>query len=169
MRNDKLEERLARLEAIEDIRRLKARYCLQCDRGYDGDALAALFTADAVWDAGAHRGVFRGRQAIRDFFDTISATIPYAAHLVTNPLIEVEGAEATGNWRMLMPCMLREGDANVAAFQVAEYEETYRRINGEWLIASLKIRLRRLVVPAAEWKDPSDSAGSGGVDDRTAS
>lgn len=155
MRSDRIEQRLARLEAIEEIRQLKARYCLHCDRGYDGGALAALFTADAVWDAGAHRGVFRGRQAIRDFFAAISSAIPYAAHLVTNPLIEVEGDEARGNWRMLMPCMLREGEAETAAFQVAEYDETYRRVDGIWLIADLKVRLRRLMVPAAAWKDPS--------------
>ncbi|MGB3832665.1 MAG: nuclear transport factor 2 family protein [Mesorhizobium sp.] len=155
MRNEGLEERLARIEALEEIRRLKARYCLHCDRGYDGEALAALFTADAVWDAGPHRGVFRGRQAIRDFFDAISSAIPYAAHLVTNPLIEVEGDAARGNWRMLMPCMLREGGTEIAAFQVAEYDETYTRIDGTWLIAGLKVRLRRLTVPAGKWKDPS--------------
>ena len=155
MHNDQIERRLARIEAIEEIRRLKALYCLHCDRGYDGEALAALFTADAVWDAGAHRGVFRGRQAIRDFFGGISSAIPYAAHLVTNPLIEVEGEEAVGNWRMLMPCTLRDGGVESAAFQVAEYDETYRRVDGIWLIAGLKVRLRRLVVPAATWKDPS--------------
>lgn len=155
MRNETLEERLARLEAIEEIRQLKARYCLHCDRGYDGEALAALFTVDAVWDAGAHRGVFRGRRAIRDFFATISSAIPYAAHLVTNPLIEVEGDAARGNWRMLMPCMLSEGEAEIAALQVAEYDETYRRVDGVWLIDGLRVRLRRLAVPGGEWRDPS--------------
>ena len=54
-----------------------------------------------------------------------------------------------------MPCMLRQGGTEIAAFQVAEYDETYTRIDGTWLIAGLKVRLRRLTVPAGKWRDPS--------------
>ena len=46
------EERLARVESIERIRFLKARYCDLCDDGYDADALCELFTKDAIWDGG---------------------------------------------------------------------------------------------------------------------
>ena len=47
-----LEARIRRLEAADSIRRLKAHYCDLCDEGYDADALASLFAADAVWDGG---------------------------------------------------------------------------------------------------------------------
>ena len=43
-----LETRLRRLEDIEAIRVLKARYCERCDDGYDVAALMPLFTEDAV-------------------------------------------------------------------------------------------------------------------------
>ncbi len=43
-----LEQRISRLEAIEQIRAMKAVYCDLCDRGYDPDGLAALFIDDAV-------------------------------------------------------------------------------------------------------------------------
>ena len=39
-----LETRLARVESIEQIRAMKARYCDLCDEGYDADALCELFT-----------------------------------------------------------------------------------------------------------------------------
>lgn len=150
-----LEARMARLEAIEEIRRLKALYCLHCDRGYNPDALVELFTEDAVWDAGPLRGVHRGREAIRRFFAGVSAKIPYAAHLVTNPLIEVDldAGSATGQWRMLMPCTMEGEDGPLAAFQVAEYDEVYRRVGGAWLIAGLTVRLQRLPVPGTAWLD----------------
>jgi len=53
-----LERRVRVLEAIEDIKRLKHRYCAICDDHYDADAWAGLFTEDAVWDGGT-RGVNR--------------------------------------------------------------------------------------------------------------
>jgi hypothetical protein len=156
-----LTARIEKLEAIEAIRNLKARYCKYCDLDYDPDALALLFTEDAIWDAGSLRGVFEGREAIRAFFSTIPEKIPYAAHLITNPLIEVEAGSnhASGHWRMLMPCTLRTREGNVAAFQVAVYEEEYRRIDGRWLFAHLKVRLHRMVVPATEWIDLDTASG----------
>ena len=45
-----IEARLRRLEDIEAIKRLKARYCAACDDGYDPDRLAALFTEDVCGD-----------------------------------------------------------------------------------------------------------------------
>ena len=39
-----IEIRLAKLEAAEDIRHLKARYARICDTGYSPDAMGPLFT-----------------------------------------------------------------------------------------------------------------------------
>ncbi len=153
MPDQSLDQRIRRLEALEDIRHLKALYCLHCDRDYDPDALADLFTEDAVWDAGPLRGVHRGRDAIRQFFFGAAAKIPYAAHLVTNSMIEVSGDRATGIWRMLMPCEMTADAGSFAALQVALYDETYLRMSQGWRIESLKVRLQRLVVPGTHWLD----------------
>ena len=40
-----IEDRLARLEAIEEIKQLKARYCALCDADYVPDGLAAITKA----------------------------------------------------------------------------------------------------------------------------
>jgi hypothetical protein len=42
-----LDLRVARLEAAEAIRNLKARYCELCDAGYRAEELAELFVEDA--------------------------------------------------------------------------------------------------------------------------
>src|ERR1700750_1486422 len=72
-----IEERLARLEAIEDIKALKARYCALCDADYEPDGLAALFLPDAVWESETF-GRYEGREAIRTFFRGVSSDIRFA-------------------------------------------------------------------------------------------
>ena len=65
-----LERRIGVLEDIEEIKKLKRRYCAYCaycDDNYDADAIAELFTVDAVWDGGM-RGRSDGREEIRSFF-----------------------------------------------------------------------------------------------------
>lgn len=147
-----LRARVEQLEAIEAIKKMKALYCLHCDRGYEPDALAALFTEDAVWDGGADGGRYVGRQAIRDFFSRASGRFPFAAHLVTNPIIEVDGDKAVGLWRMLMPCTLKDADGEHAAVQVSEYDDAYLRVNGRWLIQRLAVKRHRLVIDGARWQ-----------------
>jgi hypothetical protein len=151
MSNGDVAARLARLEAIQAIEQLKALYCLYCDRGYQPDAIASLFTEDAVWDGGADRGRYVGRAAIRAFFAEVSGRFPFAAHLVTNPIIDVNGERATGLWRMLMPCTVRDSDREVSAIQVAEYDETYRYVDDRWLIERLSVKRRRAELPGSRW------------------
>ena len=66
-RLDRIERRLQALEDSEAIRNLKARYAALCDRQYDAEGIAALFTADAVGESPG-LGRFEGREAIRNFF-----------------------------------------------------------------------------------------------------
>ena len=67
MREEDLAARIQRLEDIEAIRRLKARYCAACDDDHNPDTLVTLFAPDAVWEAS---GIARaeGHAEIRDFF-----------------------------------------------------------------------------------------------------
>ena len=81
--------RLARLEAIEDIRMLKARYADVCDSGYDPVRMRPFFTADAVWDGGPRFGRYEGVDAVCEFFAGISGQITWALHYMVAPAIEV--------------------------------------------------------------------------------
>ncbi len=44
-----LEQQVARLTAIEDIKQMKARYCGYADDGYDPEGLASLFVEAEVF------------------------------------------------------------------------------------------------------------------------
>ena len=136
MNLEDLERRLRVLEDIETIKKLKARYCAYCDNNYDADGIASLFTEDAVWDGGKF-GRYEGREAIRTFFRGAPRIFPFALHQVMNPIIEVEGEQAKGQWYLFQPATLSEG--NQAVWLAARYEEEYVKVGSEWKFKRLKV------------------------------
>ncbi len=143
-----LEARLQRLEAVEEIRRLKARYGELVDSRFDdegflsadrvapiADEIAALFTRDAVWD-GAALGVSRGRDEIRERF--LATTLTFSWHFFVKPNIEVDGETATGRWDILSPCTM-SGDR---PFWMAGVEDDrYACEDGVWKHKSMSLRV----------------------------
>jgi hypothetical protein len=135
-----LEQRIDRLESMEDIKMLKAVYCDLCDRGYDSDGLAALFTEDASWDGGSF-GRYEGREAIRAFFKSISGYLVFAAHLVMNPVIVfVDDDTANGKWRLFEPCSAKGENGADSMILLAAYDDVYVRRNGKWLHKSVRLQ-----------------------------
>jgi 3-phenylpropionate/cinnamic acid dioxygenase small subunit len=91
-----LTERLNRLESAERARELTAHYA-HCLDVKDFDALAGLFTEDAVLHAGPD--TFTGRTAVMDFFrHAIEVVDPSVKkHLMANPRVT---HSATGEVRI---------------------------------------------------------------------
>jgi len=81
-----LEARVRTLADVEEIKALKARYAAACDDNYDAEAIAVLFTEDAIWDGG-NFGKAVGRESIRRFFCRATEIFPFAIHNVMNPRI----------------------------------------------------------------------------------
>ena len=73
------------------------RYAALCDKQYDADGIAMLFTEDALWESPG-LGRFEGREAIRDFFREASGIFSFAIHYSLNGHIEVEGDTARARW-----------------------------------------------------------------------
>lgn len=138
---DDLEARVRLLEDVETIKKLKARYCAYCDASYDPDGIAGLFTEDGVWDGGRTFGRREGRAAIHKHFAAASRRISIARHQVMNPIVEVDGDEATADWLLFQPCTVpaAAGEADQAMWLAATYHDRYRRVGGEWLISSMII------------------------------
>ena len=97
-----LEARIGRLEAVEEIRVLKARYADVCDTGYDPERMAPFFTDDAVWDGGERFGRYEGLDAIRGFFAGVSSQITWALHYMVAPVDRGGRRPRDGN-RELVP------------------------------------------------------------------
>ena len=132
-----MEQQIQRLTDIEDIKQLKLRYAAFCDRRYDPGGIASCFTEDGVWDGGEKFGVHTGRKEIYDFFSGANDLVGFAMHYTTNPLIEINGDEATGQWHLWQPMVLKEG--NQAIWLMAQYSERYVREEGNWLIERLTL------------------------------
>lgn len=132
------ERRLARLEGVEAIRALKARYAGLADAKYtsqyqrlEGEALARVareqaecFTEGAVWAGGdSFGGDLRGREQLTQWF--MCSPWRFAMHYYTSACIDVNDDQASAVWR-LWQLALREdsGDAIVLA---ANTRERYRR------------------------------------------
>src|SRR5262245_54135314 len=47
-----LEQRLTRIEDIEAIKQLKARYCAIADEDHNPDKITTLFVEDGIWEGG---------------------------------------------------------------------------------------------------------------------
>ncbi len=145
-----LERRVARLEAIEAIKALKAQYCAYCDDGYRPAELAGLFIRDGVIDAGPF-GRHQGRGAIATYFAGISKTIVYAAHHVTNPIIEVDGATATGRWRLHVAATMMRDGGKEAVWILGDYRDRYAVEEGAWRFADVALAIDVIAPHATGW------------------
>ncbi|MCU1463777.1 MAG: nuclear transport factor 2 family protein [Acidimicrobiales bacterium] len=140
-----------RLEAIEAIRQLKARYFRAIDTK-DWAALAAVFAPGAEMDmTGEGSGVTRGAAAIAEYVRTCGIEPAETVHHGHNPEITITSdTAATGIWPM--EDMLRWPEGTFALRTMhgyGHYHETYIRVDGVWLIQTLRLsRLRVDVEPA---------------------
>ena len=147
-----MEQRLARIEAIEEIRQLKHLYFAYCDDNYNPPGIAALFTEDGVWQ-GELFGNHVGRDAIRQHFERVSSDIVFAAHLGMNSIIEVDGDTATGKWRMIMPSVVMNGGAKEARWLLVAYEDVYAKVDGRWMFKSMSIHVNFYSPHLGDWAD----------------
>jgi len=131
-----IEQRLQTLEDIEEIRRLKVRYAELCDEGFDPDALVSLFTDDGVWDAGEF-GRFRGHRDMRAYWSETAAVTQFALHYMANHVVDVAAGGIEGRGRCyLLATATRE---NQAYWMAVRYDERYRKVDGLWLFAEMKL------------------------------
>jgi hypothetical protein len=140
--NNSLAQRIQVIEDIEEIRRLKWRYCDWSDRGWpsagtDYDAWAGLFTEDAVYDTGGVTPT-HGSRASLDAWNRQLGEKAFSFHLVGNGAIDVDGDLATGRWHVLTP--VTDPSTGRALWSAGVFEDRLRRTPAGWRIARLKFR-----------------------------
>ena len=131
---DALLRRVQVLEAERDIAQLMATYSRLVDTGPDADAIAALFTPDAVYETfgylGRERGAdgpITGREAIRATFRALPEMLPFTAHFLCNPQITVDadGSTGRGQWLALELANAAHDDGRVPLVLVAQYDNDF--------------------------------------------
>jgi hypothetical protein len=144
--------RLGRLEDIEEILRLKHRYCLLCDQGYNGEELVKLFAPEGVWDAGERFGRFVGHEAMRDFFRRIPDVVTFAVHTAMNPIIEVEGETARAVWQAMNPSTIVVEGVPIAHWSFSQYEDKFAKVNGRWLFTYVRSDIKKVASHRDGWE-----------------
>jgi uncharacterized protein (TIGR02246 family) len=143
-----------RLEAIEEIKQVKARYFRHLDTK-DWDAFADVFTPDARMDmsgevrgSGPDDGVTTGKHDIAAFVRRMVGDVTTVHHGHT-PEIEVTSPNtAAGVWAMEDTLRWPEGGPLAAMHGYGHYHDTYEKAEGRWRIKSTTLtRLRVDVEP----------------------
>jgi len=130
-----IERRIQVLEDIEAIKRLKALYCHLVDAAVAGDSfkwdeLLNHFVQDS-WVDFEILGRYEGIENVGKLFkDVVASLLSYSAHMVSNPIIDVDGDSARGKWYVHVP--LTGKAQNMAGWLQGRYDEEYVKIDGEW-------------------------------------
>lgn len=138
------------LEDIEQIKRLKYRYC-RCIDMANMKELKELFTEDAsvCYVGGSYRFEAQGRDKILEALEWAFHSQAIAFHHVNHPEIDVTGDTATGTWYLkdwfldLKNKIITDGSAL--------YKDTYVKQGGKWLIKRATYeRIYEIVTPVTD-------------------
>ena len=145
-----LEARIKRLEDIEEIKKLKHKYCYTVD-AHDLEGIVSVFADDAKADYGP-LGLYEGKAEVRRFFsEVVVGVLPFYVHMVHNGSIEVNGDEAEGKWYFEVPANHKPSDK--AVWIQGIYDEKYKRVNGEWKIAVMDCTFIYMTPYDKGWKE----------------
>ena len=134
-----LEQRIMRLEDIEEIKRLKATYCEICDDLHNPDRIASVFAEDAVWES-PDFGRAQGHDEIRALFQQFRDMFVFSQHNIMNPIINVDGDRATGMWYIMGPWTYTEDEES--KWLALRYDDDYVKVDGVWKYQHLRAALR---------------------------
>ena len=158
-----LEQRVERIEAESEIRRMLIEYGAHLDNR-NFAAYAGLFAPDGEWVGGFGR--FEGPAAIRQMLeDNLGVAEPGFVnksnfHMLTNPLIAIDGDRATVTSKYLF--WTRSSEDRPAPLLAGRYVDEFVRLDGDWKIA------RRTTWGEIPYRDPNAPAQAGAAPPTTA-
>ncbi|RTL64390.1 MAG: nuclear transport factor 2 family protein [Hyphomicrobiales bacterium] len=160
-----IEFRVARMEAIEAIKSLKAQHMYLADSGYPVDELTDLWCEDGemlgvysdVDDPGkpgeGAQKPYRGREQIRSFWALHDRLYDWCLHLIGSPMIDVADdlINASGKWTWLMLASRKVDGEDAAIWLGGTQTETYRKEGGAWRFRTLRTDLELVARHVDGW------------------
>jgi hypothetical protein len=157
--SDNIEKRLTRMEDIEEIKQLIARYAKAADHNGDPALMAPCFSADVVWNCEGIGG-WEGRDAVvAGLRETSTVMLPWALHYMTQPIITVagDGQTAEGEYYLweLAKATPEGGGASEDTWIGGWYESRFRKEEGAWLFNHIELILKLMSTTTnAQWETP---------------
>ncbi|MFZ6050129.1 nuclear transport factor 2 family protein [Pseudomonas sp. CR3202] len=143
-----LEQRLARLEAVEAIRQLKHRYLNACDLK-QVEAIRDCFAQGEIAIDYGPVGRFQDRDSFVALYQSLACNERVIdLHHGANPEIElVAEDEAEARWALYYFNL--DGETGATRQLGGVYQDRYRRIDGQWKIVATAFRAHSMVESAA--------------------
>ena len=161
MNTTPLVERIQRLEDIEAIKNLMARYAFHTNKGWNGQvvdvgAMPSIFAEDIQYVSKDFKelsavGLEQGMKVLLE----ITKQIDFSMHSFTNPVITVNGDRATGNW--LLWIVSKAGSTTRQVF--SSEDVTYVRTAQGWRIQTIDFHVG-MALNSEQGRQPN--AGNGG-------
>lgn len=95
----------------------------------DVELAATMWTEDVHLDLGGF-GVFDGKASATGFLIEASRMFAWTRHFLTNPVIEVDGDEASGQWYIQV--YAQAPDAEKTDVLLGVHQDHYVRLDGIW-------------------------------------
>lgn len=150
-----LAARIQRLEDIEAIKWMIARYAQGADQHNDTDILMPLFTEDAVWDAGERFGRYVGKPAIHDFLKGSGSFIGWTLHYMVSPAIKIadDGKTAQAFWYLWETANMPHPQTHdpEAMWIGGTYDTELVKENSEWKFKKVNLRIKLLTPYTEGW------------------
>jgi len=159
-----LAQRVQQLEDEKAIREVLVQYGEFLD-ARDYAAYSRLFARDGVWTGGF--GSFTGPAAIEAMLvENLGAPEPgfvnkTSFHLITTPVVDVQGDTATARSRYLF--FTASDEARPTPLLAGRYEDEFVREDGAWKI---RRRITHGVIPWRDGTDPTPAAPPPGLPTR---
>jgi len=136
MASQELEERIRKLEDIEEIKKLQAKYAYLVD-SLQFDEMADLFTDDIIANY-EPLAKFSGKV---ELIAGLKEAVKYQSmmcHQMMTPLIEVNGDSATATWYLFGPFTAKTPEGEVPHWIQGKYSNEYIRVDGKWKYSKIK-------------------------------
>ena len=139
--SEALLRRVQRLEDLEALRALKARYLNACDQ-QDSERAACCFAPGEILIDMGHLGQLTSREQFAAVFSELGCH-PFVLdlHHGGNPeLAFIDDDHATGVWSLDYRNLNTQ--AKTVTFLAVTYHDEYRRLEGEWCITASRSQFR---------------------------
>ena len=142
----------------EKIRKLKQLYSHLMD-SHQIDALADIFTEDAVCEFGPEYGNWEGRETIRTNYRGVFEGQPqfFSMHHITNHYIDMTGPDTAKGRSYLLDAVTTVEPEEQPIMWLGLYDEEYRKVDDKWLISKCSLQFlwpKRMTMPAFETPYP---------------
>ena len=149
---------LRELLEIEKIRKLKQLYSHLMDNGQI-DALADIFTEDAVCEFGPEYGKWEGRETIRaNYHGVFDGQMKFQAmHHCTNHYVDLTGPDTATGRSYLLDVVTNAPEDGQPIVWFGVYDEEYQKVDGQWLIKQCTLQFlwpKRMTMPSFEENYP---------------